>query len=239
MPNPQTFANLKAFLEDRLPEGFRRHTLLDFGAGRDGYVKLYAPSFERSYALDLYDYTAEYEGLPIEFIVSDGHRIPLPQGTVDLVVAHSVLEHVADVGQVVREMDRVLRVGGVAYLTISPLFFSYCGGHINVPHKLENWEHLDPESEHFIGDEHTAESRGGHYLNRITHSKLLAEVGKQPWSILGHMVRAHYQKRIPRFLRKTSMPRVDLYTRETRIVAQKTYGVHDDSIYFTPRPPKA
>ena len=48
-------------------------------------------------------------------LVADAHRIPLTAGCVDAVVVQAVLEHVLDPWQVVAEIHRVLRPGGLVY----------------------------------------------------------------------------------------------------------------------------
>jgi SAM-dependent methyltransferase len=51
------------------------------------------------------------------FLVMDGERIPLGDGSVDLVLSVEVLEHVADAARAVEEIGRVLRPGGVAVIS--------------------------------------------------------------------------------------------------------------------------
>ena len=50
----------------------------------------------------------------VQFI-ADGHSIPLADGTVDAVIVQAVLEHVLDPPQVVGEIHRILRPGGIVY----------------------------------------------------------------------------------------------------------------------------
>jgi SAM-dependent methyltransferase len=50
--------------------------------------------------------------------VADGHRLPYPTGTFATVYSNSVLEHISDVGSVVREAGRVLRIGGRFIFTV-------------------------------------------------------------------------------------------------------------------------
>ena len=47
-----------------------------------------------------------------EIIEYDGRRIPLPDGSIDVVFSSNVLEHVPDVVDFMREMERVLAPGG-------------------------------------------------------------------------------------------------------------------------------
>ncbi|MBG6091619.1 methyltransferase domain-containing protein [Actinomadura viridis] len=49
----------------------------------------------------------------VGFAVADAHALDFPDGSFDVVHAHQVLQHVADPVQVLREMRRVCRPGGV------------------------------------------------------------------------------------------------------------------------------
>ncbi|NKD86128.1 class I SAM-dependent methyltransferase [Haematospirillum jordaniae] len=51
-----------------------------------------------------------------EFILGYGESLPLPDASVDLIVCHTVIEHVQDVEAVVAEMSRVLSPQGVLHL---------------------------------------------------------------------------------------------------------------------------
>lgn len=48
-----------------------------------------------------------------EFLLYDGHRIPLPDSHVDKVVVYDAFHHVPNQAEILREMARVLKVGGV------------------------------------------------------------------------------------------------------------------------------
>jgi SAM-dependent methyltransferase len=52
---------------------------------------------------------------PLIQFIADAHRIPLTSGSVDAVIVQAVLEHVLDPAQVVSEIHRVLRDGGLVY----------------------------------------------------------------------------------------------------------------------------
>jgi ubiquinone/menaquinone biosynthesis C-methylase UbiE len=63
-------------------------------------------------ALDLA--RAEMTDCPnVSYLVGDAHGIALPDASFDVVHAHQVLQHVADPVQVLREMRRVCKPGGV------------------------------------------------------------------------------------------------------------------------------
>lgn len=52
-------------------------------------------------------------------IAAHGEALPFADGTFDLVLCDNVIDHAADPGQIVREMARVLRPGGLLYLTVN------------------------------------------------------------------------------------------------------------------------
>jgi SAM-dependent methyltransferase len=63
------------------------------------------------------------------FVQGDGARLPFADGVFDLVFSHSVIEHVTSAGSYLRECHRVLRPGGVLYLSTAPTL-SLAGAHL-------------------------------------------------------------------------------------------------------------
>ena len=160
----------------------------EFGIGKWGFGRFYLEMFDSVVGIDIRDYSSCHPG--VEFVLSDGATIPLKKNSVDMVASHSVLEHVKDVDQSLTEINRILKPGGFVFLTVTPLYFSGYGAHLNEAGRhLENWEHLDPSSPHYlITNPIPGTKTVGHSLNRLTSSKFLAAVGKQPWSIVAYDV---------------------------------------------------
>lgn len=63
------------------------------------------------------------------FVQGNGQSLPFVAGAFDLVLSHSVIEHVMDAGAYLSECHRVLRPGGVLYLSTAP-FLSLAGAHL-------------------------------------------------------------------------------------------------------------
>lgn len=63
------------------------------------------------------------------FVQGDGARLPFRDLSFDLVFSHSVIEHVASAAEYLLECRRVLRRGGVLYLSTAP-FLSFAGAHL-------------------------------------------------------------------------------------------------------------
>ena len=194
----------------------RNWTALEFGVGELGFATFYKKYVQRMIALDVHDYSSFHSG--VEFLLSDGKTIPLEDETVDLVTSHSVLEHVEDLHQSIREISRVLKVGGYAFLTVNPLYYAAAGSHVNGPTPLLNWEHLDPTSSYYLLENPTG--RDGDYLNKLTSARMLEAVGTVPWDILRYEIRTE-AKPAPDFALKGGIPAIDLYVQEFRLVAQR------------------
>ena len=92
-------------------------TLLDAGCGRTvPILKKYLGRAARLIGVELVEFTEVPAG--IETYNADLAKLPLPDGSVDLIMSRSVFEHLTDPDSVYREFSRVLRPGGaVVFLT--------------------------------------------------------------------------------------------------------------------------
>lgn len=85
--------------------------VLDLGAGRGHYAALArASGAARVVALDLTPQMLAASPPPA--VVADAGRLPLRDGTFDVVIAGMVLSYLSDAGDALREVARVLRPGG-------------------------------------------------------------------------------------------------------------------------------
>jgi ubiquinone/menaquinone biosynthesis C-methylase UbiE len=99
--------NVEALLR-LLPEPSPLVLVVGGGTMGNGVDALYAAPRVRVLGFDIY-------GSPLTRFIADAHRIPLATGTVDAVLIQAVLEHVLEPQQVVGEIKRVLRDGGIVY----------------------------------------------------------------------------------------------------------------------------
>ena len=93
--------------------------LLDAGCGRTVPVlRKYLGRVARLIGVEIVDFTDVPPG--IESFQTDLAHVPLPDGSVDLIMSRSVFEHLADPEDVYKEFARILRPGGaVVFLTAS------------------------------------------------------------------------------------------------------------------------
>lgn len=103
----RNFARLRDLLEATSVD---RPVVLMVGAATRGMGTdiLYSDAAIRQIAFDVYPSA-------LTNFVADAHKIPLASSSVDAVCIQAVLEHVLDPRQVVAEVDRVLKPGGLVY----------------------------------------------------------------------------------------------------------------------------
>jgi SAM-dependent methyltransferase/predicted O-methyltransferase YrrM len=199
-------------------------TVLDLGAGPRGYVLDWAPMFRKAYASDLRDFSADYGATEIQFVASDGERVDLPDHSIDVIVTHSVLEHVSDLDAVLGDIDRLLRVEGHLFATVSPLYYSPTGLHRK--QELHNWEHLDPQHPSYLAStpfyhRPPPTNDTGASLNKLVCSEFLAAVGRQPWEIRSFQRRLLPAEAVPSWVDLERFSLLDVLTREFVFLGRK------------------
>jgi SAM-dependent methyltransferase len=83
------------------------------------------------WSLDLTPHASTAAG-PCRPVQADALQTPFRAGSIDFVFCASLIEHVPFPGDLMREIRRVLRTGGVCYLSFPP-FFAPQGGHEFAP----------------------------------------------------------------------------------------------------------
>jgi ubiquinone/menaquinone biosynthesis C-methylase UbiE len=114
-----------------------RGRVLDAGCGGGGTALSLAEEAGFAVGLDLdarfrgtgTRLAAEQEVGAVAFVQGDGQRLPFRDASFDAVFSHSVIEHVGSAEGYLRECHRVLRPGGVLYLSTAP-FLSLAGAHL-------------------------------------------------------------------------------------------------------------
>ena len=110
----------------RLGVSLSGKSVLDLGCGTGGMCEIWGECGAAVVGADLDAHPLEGAGGPA--VAADVAALPFRDGAFDLVVAHDLLEHVADLSGALRETARVLGPGGVAFVSFPP-FRSAFGGH--------------------------------------------------------------------------------------------------------------
>lgn len=115
-----------------------RGRVLDAGCGSGGIAVSFAEECEQSVGLDIKNkfsdagarLARERNLTNAVFVQGDGTKLPFTPASFDLVLSHSVLEHVDSAEAYLSECHRVLRPGGVLFLQTPP-YLSFAGSHLS------------------------------------------------------------------------------------------------------------
>ena len=112
--------------------------VLDAGCGGGGVAVSFAEECDFAVGLDIKNRfgdagsrLARERGIKnVELLQGDGCALPFPSESFDLVLSHSVIEHVDSAENYLGECHRVLRPGGVLFLSTPP-WGSFAGSHLS------------------------------------------------------------------------------------------------------------
>jgi SAM-dependent methyltransferase len=166
------------------PEAYLRRTarmlplrdadVLVLGAGRGGELTLWEQQRPRSIvATDFFAHGDAWRAHPqTGFARMDVRDLGFADRSFDLVASTALLEHVDGVEELVREMARVLRPGGVAFHNFGPLYHTYAGAHY-----VGAYEHLvmsDDEFDRYLTERDLPYEleEGRHWLRNGMFSRL-------------------------------------------------------------------
>jgi SAM-dependent methyltransferase len=137
------YARFEYFRSSKLIEALERAgvhldgCVLDCGCGSGGTVISCGQETRFAVGLDLHArfrdsgtrLAAEQGVANVAFVQGDGTRLPFRDCAFDLVLSHSVIEHVSSAEGYLHECARVLRPGGALYLSTAP-HLSLAGAHL-------------------------------------------------------------------------------------------------------------
>ena len=120
-------------------EMFRDKVVLDIGCGAAGKSLYYASlGAKKVFGLEILEHyraeamaLAEEKGLTdrFEFVCGDSAAMPFPDGIADTVIVNDAMEHVSRPEETLREILRVLKPGGRAFINFPP-YYHPMGAHL-------------------------------------------------------------------------------------------------------------
>lgn len=123
---------IESFLKEGLGEDVTGRRILDVGCG-NGIISHYFSRHNDVTGVDVEDLRRD-SSTGFEYIRVDSARLPFAKESFDIVLSHHVIEHIPDQEFHLREMHRVLKHGGLAYLGTpnrsSPIMEGHVGNDI-------------------------------------------------------------------------------------------------------------
>jgi SAM-dependent methyltransferase len=112
-------ASYEKFIEDKVKDISRCHTVLDIGGG-ERFQKWLAP-YKHLFAQCNYK-TMDYDASTGADVVGDIHAIPLADSSIDGIICHSVLEHIENPWKAMAELRRILKPGGKLFIYVPSIY---------------------------------------------------------------------------------------------------------------------
>lgn len=152
--------------------------ILDVGGGGGVHSALLAREGARVICTDFIDQNARYGGAfmqllhekmarhqldfdlrAMEFHAADAMDMPYRDNNFDMVVSFNALEHIPCPDRAVAEMLRVLKPGGLLYITFDPMWSCDSGSHFG--HRVPlPWQHLIDSDDEFVARMRAAGAAG-------------------------------------------------------------------------------
>lgn len=116
-------------------------TILDIACGSGYGTKILSSSAKKVYGVDVSRDAIEYAkqrygGKNIDYLVGSGERIPLQDGSVDVVVTYETIEHIENYKKFLKELKRVLKKDGIAVIS-TPNDLEYAEGNHHHIHQFK------------------------------------------------------------------------------------------------------
>lgn len=211
-----------------------RGRVLDAGCGSGGIAVSFAEECDLAVGLDIKNKfgdsgrkLAKERGIAnAVFVQADGTGLPFPAESFELVLSHSVIEHVDSAERYLSECYRVLRPGGVLFLQTPP-YLSFAGAHLSrlkipipihlllprswafrlnfyIARKRPNWLKEPRESNTFKLMAERGETKEDDLVQRVTVAAVHDWLSKVGFEILREErhVSGFFTRNVPRFLRR-------------------------------------
>ncbi|MDT0215262.1 class I SAM-dependent methyltransferase [Rothia sp. ARF10] len=145
-------------------ESLKSRTVLDVGAGQEQFGRRFAEHGARYVAVDL-ERQSLSPGAGVGGVVGRGEHLPFASASVDIVMSNNVMEHVTRPGVVADEMVRVVRPGGLVFISYT-VWASPWGGHETSPWHLLGGHYARRRYERTHG--HAPKNRFGETMHATT-----------------------------------------------------------------------
>jgi SAM-dependent methyltransferase len=211
-----------------------RGRVLDAGCGSGGIAVSFAEESGLAVGLDVKNKfgdagrrLASERGLGnAVFVQGDGTALPFRSESFDLVLSHSVIEHVASAESYLRECHRVLRPSGILFLQTPP-YLSFAGSHLSrlripipihlllprswafrlnyeIARKRPEWLEEPRESNTFKLKAERGETKEDDLVQRVTVARVHGWLSRAGFDVLREErhVSGFFTRNVPRVLRR-------------------------------------
>ncbi|NUQ26181.1 MAG: methyltransferase domain-containing protein [Saprospiraceae bacterium] len=132
-----TYRNRYLFIKQQLEQLTRPAKALNLGTGEGDYDAMIAGYCDQLVACDINEGDVNYarqlnsDVANLQYSVENALALSFPDNTFDLIISVDVIEHVGQPAQMVAEIQRVLKPGGVALITFPSLDYPFTYDPVN------------------------------------------------------------------------------------------------------------
>ncbi|MGE9807694.1 class I SAM-dependent methyltransferase [Janibacter sp. G1551] len=161
-------------------EALDGRTVLDVGAGQEQFGRRFVDRGARYVAVDLERESLD-PGPGHGAVVGRGEHLPFPDASFDIVMSNNVMEHVTQPGVLGAEMLRVVKPGGLVFISYT-VWASPWGGHETSPWHLLGGHRARRRYERVHG--HPPKNRFGETMHAATAAGGLRWARRQEGAVL-------------------------------------------------------
>ena len=155
-----------------LARAVRRHApkfsgvMVDFGCGRKPYKDFFSVQEYIGVDVEMSGHSHHDEEIDVFY---DGHVIPLPDASVDNILCSEVFEHIFNLPEILRELHRILKPGGLMLITCP-----FCWNEHEVPFDYARYTRF--ALRHLLeraGFQILTEEKQGHFIHALAQMGLV------------------------------------------------------------------
>ena len=158
-------------------------TVLDYGCGRGDYIAAIKPLVARTVGADINIDVAKGRFPDVEFVKLTDVRTPFPDASFDKIISVNTIEHIHDFEGFLRELRRILKPGGLVFVTTYDTQFVLHNILFDNTHVIE-W--TKAEFEALLGRFFSVRQgfRSGSFFNYHPFNKIITKVLKPELCVL-------------------------------------------------------
>jgi len=152
-----------------------------------------------------------------------------PTGAFDFITMFDVIEHVSNPAELIAEVFRILRPGGIFILDVSPLYYSPIGHHVwgYYPRETHPWAHLYKDFDRTNAQHRVDDWSWRHFseLNKVTRAQLDHYLGQAGFTVVDKSGKRVGEQVFQQFAERINMSLVpseeDLFNEWVRRISTK------------------
>jgi ubiquinone/menaquinone biosynthesis C-methylase UbiE len=126
----------------------RGKVVLDLCCQWGGHIEFLEGAGAKVLGVDIVDFNSHEHAIN-QFVRSDAQRLAIRSNSIDIVFCINAFEHIPDPEKTLKEINRILKPKGFAFISFIPVYYSDVGSHM-AEFISEPWAHLVYSEEDYL-----------------------------------------------------------------------------------------